>query len=424
MGLLIKNAVIVNSQALEQEAKDILLEQGVIKEISSSISQASHQVIDAQGKLVLPGLIDLHCHLREPGHEEKETIETGSRSAAKGGFTTICCMPNTQPAIDSAKIAEGILEQSRRLGLINVFPVGAVTRARLGKELTDMMELKQSGCVALSDDGTSVASTQLMRHALEYAQMAGLVIMQHCEDPTLSQGFMNEGKISTLLGLKATPEISETIIVARDIELARYLKTRIHFCHISSGRSIELIRLAKEQGVAVTAEACPHHFTLTETSVQGFDTSTKVNPPLKTKADVDAVKQALKEGILDCIATDHAPHIQEEKELEFDKAPVGMIGFETAFALTVTELVENKFIIWPQLVERMSSAPARIIGLLNKGSISKGKDADIIIVDPNKEWTFKKQDIVSKSKNSPFIGRKLKGVVDATICSGKLVYQA
>ncbi len=424
MGLLIKQAIVVRSSGMSSDVQDILIEKGLIQQIAPHIPSNGHKEIEAKGKYVLPGLIDLHSHLREPGHEEKETIETGSRSAAKGGFTSICCMPNTQPCIDHIKIVEGILKEAKRVGLVNVFPVGAITRGRMGKDLTDMLELKQAGCVALSDDGVSVASTQLMRHALEYAHMAGLVIMEHCEDPGLSSGVMNEGCVSTLLGLKAVPEISETIIVARDIELARYLKTRVHFCHISSQRSVDLIREAKKQGIHVTAEVCPHHFSLTQDDVLGFDTHTKVNPPLKTKDDLQAIKQGLKDGTIDAISTDHAPHAAEDKESDLDHAAFGMIGFETALGLSVTELIDQKILDWPGLVQKMCVNPARIIAQENKGVIEIGKEADVIIVDPNKEWVFKGEEIVSKSKNSPFIGRRLKGWVEATICGGKIVYQS
>jgi len=422
--LLIKNANIITSKGIAKECQDILIEKGIIEKILSKISEGDHKVIDAKGKLVLPGLIDLHCHLREPGQEHKETIESGSKSAAKGGFTTIFCMPNTKPVIDNAKIIEGILKEVKRVGLVNVIPVGAVTKGQNGEELTDIFELKEAGCLALSDDGKSVSNGQLMRHALEYAKMVNILVMEHCEDPTLSQGVMNEGSCSTFLGLKGIPDISESIIVSRDIELVRYLKTKIHFSHISSARSVELIRVAKAQGIEVTAEACPHHFSLTENAVESFDTNTKVNPPLKTQADVDAIKQGLKDGTIDCITTDHAPHTAEEKELEFDRAPVGMIGFETALGLAIKELVETKILTWGKLVERMAVSPARISGLTTKGEIVEGKDADIVIVDSDKVWVFDKSEIVSKSKNSPFIGKTLKGCVETTICGGKVSYQA
>ncbi len=423
--LLIKNAIIVNSKDIASKPQDILLENGRIAKIAPSISTKEAEIIDAKGKLVLPGLIDLHVHLRTPGQEHKETVETGSRAAAKGGFTSVFCMPNTNPVIDNASIVESIKKEAQCVGLVNVYPVGAVTKGQKCEELTDIWELAQAGCPAISDDGKAVHNSQLMRLALEYSKMAGVFIIQHCEDPCLShRGVMNEGLVSTTLGLKGWPEVAETIIVARDIELARYLKARVHFAHMSCGRSIELIRMAKAKGIPVTAEVCPHHFTLTDDLVRSFDTNYKVNPPLRTAADVAAMKEGLADGTIDCITTDHAPHAQEEKELEFDHAPFGMIGLETSLALTITELVEKKVLTFPQLVEKMSTAPARVGGLANKGEIREGLDADITIIDPKKEWVVRKEEFASKSHNSPFVGRTLKGFVETTICGGKITYQA
>jgi len=425
MSLIIKNAIIVNSDNISRQKQDILVEKGVIAKIAPAISQANAKTIDAKGKMVLPGLIDLHVHLREPGREDKETIETGSRAAAKGGFTTIMCMPNTKPVIDNAMVVEAIIEEANRVGLVNVVPVGAITKGQKDEELTDMYELKNSGCMALSDDGKSVQNTQLMRMAMEYAKMVGIVLIQHCEDPFLGRsGVMNEGFNSTLLGLKGDPGISETIIVARDIELAKYFNAHIHFAHISLKRSVELIRQAKKQGINVTAEACPHHFSLTDDAVKTYDPNFKVNPPLRAREDVKAIKEGIKDGTIDCIATDHAPHTLEDKEVGFDLAPFGIIGLETAVGLVVTELVDKKVISLDKVAEKMSAAPARIMGLKSKGEVSEGKDADLVIIDPDKEWEVRKEDIVSKSKNSPFIGMKLKGSVEATICGGKIVYQA
>lgn len=421
--MLIKNATIVNTDRMSKEAKDILIEGNQIKKIASSIPANGHSVIDAKGKLVMPGLIDLHVHLREPGREDKETVETGSRSAAKGGFTSIFCMPNTNPVIDNASIVEAIIKEAERVGLVNVYPIGAITKGQKNEELTDIFELKEAGCLALSDDGRAVNNSQLMRLAMEYSKMVGILLIQHCEDPCLSNhGVMNEGLTSTLLGLKGWPAVAETIIVARDIELARYLNGRVHFAHMSCRRSVELIRFAKSQGIAVSAEACPHHFTLTDDMAKSYDTNFKVSPPLRAGDDVAAIKEGLKDGTIDCITTDHAPHTPEEKELEFDHAPFGMIGLETAVGLTVSELVDKKVLSFPQMVEKMSAAPARITGLNNKGEIKEGKDADITIIDPKKEWVFKKEGIVSKSKNSPFIGRTLKGCVETTICGGRITY--
>ena len=424
MPRLIKNAVIVNADKVNKQPQEILIDQGTIVKIGKGISADGAKVIDAAGKLIMPGFIDMHVHLRQPGREDKETIETGSRAAAKGGFTTIMCMPNTDPVIDNAMIVEGILQEAKRVGLVHVIPVGAITKGQKGEELTDMFELKEAGCLALSDDGKTVANSQLMRLGLEYARMAGVLLIEHCQEPFLGgRGVMNEGNCSTLLGLKGDPGISETVIVARDIELANYLKTRIHLAHMSLKRSVELIRFAKGQGIQVTAEACPHHFTLTDEALKTFDTHTKVNPPLRTKEDVEAIKAALQDGTIDCISTDHAPHTQEEKEADFDHAPYGMIGLETAVGLTITELVAPGVISWPQMAERMSAAPVRIVGLKNKGEVKEGRDADITIIDPEKEWEVRREDFVSKSKNSPFVGRKLRGRVEMTICNGKVVFE-
>ncbi|MBF0595468.1 MAG: dihydroorotase [Candidatus Omnitrophica bacterium] len=423
MALLIKNARIVNAAGEDKETKDILIDGGKIVQIAPQIDREGATVVDAKGKKVLPGFIDLHVHLREPGREDKETIESGSRSAVKGGFTSIFCMPNTTPAIDTAQTVQYILDQARKVGLVNVYPVGAITKNRAGVEITEMMDLKRAGCLGVSDDGRGLMNSGLMRRALEYAKMAGLLVMQHCEDDNLSaKGMMNEGALSTLLGLKGDPFIAETVIIARDIEIARYLGTRVHFMHISSARSVDLIRRARAEGVKVTCEATPHHFTLTEEVVKSFDTSTKVNPPLRTRADVDAIKAGLKDGTIDCIATDHAPHTHEDKEVEYDGAPPGLIGLETAFALALKELVAGGVLTLPQLVDKMSASPARVMGLENKGDIAVGKDADLAIVDLGCEWKVTKEDTVSKSKNSPFMGWALKGRVTTTVCGGKLVY--
>jgi dihydroorotase len=424
MSILIKNAKIVNVDGESAKAQDILIRDGKIVEIGSSIKADGVETIDAAGKVVLPGFIDLHVHLREPGREDKETIETGSRAAAKGGFTSIFCMPNTTPAIDTAQVVQYILDQAKKVGLVNVYPVGAITKGREGKEITEMMDLKRAGCLGISDDGRGVMNAGLMRRALEYAKMAGLLVMQHCEDEHLSsKGVVNEGEISILLGLKGDPIIAETVIIARDIELTRYLGTRMHFMHVSSARSVDLIRRAKAEGVAVTCEATPHHFTLIEESTKTFDTSTKVNPPLRMPKDVEAIKAGLKDGTIDCIATDHAPHTHEDKEVEFDAAPPGLIGLETAFALGMQELVLKNVLTLSQLVDKMSASPARLMGLKEKGAVVVGKDADIAIVDLEREWTVTKEDTVSKSKNSPFMGWSLKGRVVTTICGGRVVYK-
>lgn len=424
MGLLIKNARVVNAGGESSAACDIWIDNGKILEMAPVLHRDGCQVIDAAGKKVLPGFVDLHVHLREPGREDKETIATGCRAAVKGGFTSIFCMPNTTPAIDTAQTVQYILDQAKKVGLVNVYPVGAITKGRQGVEITEMMDLRRAGCLGVSDDGRGLMNAGLMRRALEYAKMADLLVMQHCEDEHLSaKGVMNESSLSTLLGLKGDPIISETVFIARDIEIARYLGTRIHFMHISAARSVELVRRAKAEGIMVTCEATPHHFAITDELVKSFDTSTKVNPPLRAKADVDAIKAGLKDGTIDCIATDHAPHTHEDKEVDFDAAPPGIIGLETAFGLAMRELVMTGVLSLPQLVEKMSAAPARIMGLAGKGEIAVGKDADVVIVDSDRAWVVSKEDTFSKSKNSPFMGEKLKGRVLTTICGGKVVFQ-
>ena len=425
MGLLIKNAIIVNADKISDKPQDILCENGKIAQITSTIAPGSHEIIDAKGKKVLPGLIDIHTHLRQPGREDKETIETGSRAAVKGGFTSIMCMPNTNPVIDNAMVVEFIIREANRVGLCNVYPIGAITKGQQDGELTDMAELKASGCLAFSDDGKSVLNSRLFRLAMEYAKMLDVLIIEHCQDPLLTAGgVMNEGVVSTRIGLKGDPGIAETVTVARDIEIALYLNARVHLAHMSLKRSCDLIRFAKSQGIRVTAEACPHHFALTDEACSSFDTSTKVNPPLRSQEDVEAIKAAIADGTIDCIVTDHAPHTKEDKEVGFDGAPFGLIGLETSLALTITELVNPRIIDLPKMVDRMSTAPARIVGLTNKGEIKQGFDADITVIDPDREWTVTQEGFVSKSKNSPFIGRKLKGQVEYTVCNGKIVYHA
>ena len=425
MGLLIKNAVIINADKIWDKPQDILCEEGKISQIAATIAPGKHEIIDAAGKKILPGLIDIHTHLRQPGREDKETIETGSRAAVKGGFTSIMCMPNTNPIIDNAMVVEFIVREANRVGLCHVYPIGAITKGQQDGELTDMAELKASGCLAFSDDGKSVLNSRLFRLAMEYAKMLDVLIIEHCQDPLLTAGgVMNEGVVSTRLGLKGDPGIAETVTVARDIEIAHYLNARVHLAHMSLKRSCELIRFAKAQGIKVTAEACPHHFVLTDEACGTFDTFTKVNPPLRSKEDVEAIKEAIADGTIDCIVTDHAPHTKEDKEVGFDGAPFGLIGLETSLGLTITELVKPGIIDLPKMVDKMSSTPARIVGLANKGSIQTGYDADITIIDPQREWTVTREGFVSKSKNSPFVGRKLTGQVEYTICGGRIVYHA
>lgn len=424
MSLLITNAKVVNADGEASGLQDIFIDRCEIKEIGKNIAAGAKDILDVQGRVVFPGFIDLHAHLREPGYEDKETIGTGSYAAAKGGFTSVFCMPNTSPAIDNAQVVEAIIAEARRVGLVNVFPVGAITKGRSGSEMVDMCEMKEAGCLALSDDGVAVENSQVMLQAMKYAKMAGLLLMQHCEDSSLSgRGVMNEGFNSTLLGMKGDPVPSESVIVARDIELAHYLKTRIHLSHISSKRSCELIRFAKSQGIQVSAECTPHHLSLTDDAVKTFNADAKVNPPLRLQEDIDALKKALLDGTIDCIATDHAPHTREDKERGFDGAPPGISGFETAFGIVMGELFHRKVLTLAQVADKMAATPAKLIGLEKKGWVKEGFDADLTIVDPDEEWEVLKKDFLSKGKNSPFFGHTLKGRVQATVCNGKVSYK-
>lgn len=378
------------------------------------------EIYDASGKIVIPGLIDMHTHLREPGYEYKETIKTGCESAATGGFSSIACMANTNPVNDNQSVTEYILKKAKNEGCINVFPVGAVTKGLKGEVLTEMGELKEAGVIALSDDGNSIRNSEVMRRAMEYAQNFNLPIITHCEDPDLAKdGVMNEGYVSTCLGLKGIPHAAEEIMVARDILLSELTGCPLHIAHVTTARSIHLIREAKLRGVKVTAETAPHYFILTDESVRGFDTNTKVNPPLRTAEDVQAVKEGLKDGTIDMIATDHAPHSLLEKDVEFDYAAFGISGLETAFALSLRLYAEGVLSL-KELIEKFTINPARVFNL-KKGSLEVGRDADITIVDLEETWVVDVNQFKSKGKNSPFHGWKLKGRVVATFVSGKMV---
>ncbi|MCP4649492.1 MAG: dihydroorotase [PVC group bacterium] len=423
MSLLIKNGRVVDAKNKQDGVFDILVEGAKISKIAKNIVSKDDNVFDAKGMLVVPGLIDLHVHLREPGYEYKETILSGSQAAARGGFTSICCMPNTNPVIDNQGVVDFVFAESKKAGLVNVFPVGAITKGLKGEDLADIADMKESGVVALSDDGYEVASAALLRMAMEYASMFDLPIIAHCEDKELSSGgVMNEGYMSTVLGLKGIPRVAEITMVSRDIELARFTGTKLHIAHVSCKESVALIKKAKKEGVKVTSECCPHHFSLTEEAVEQYDTNTKVNPPLRTKEDVEAIKKGLKDGTIDCIATDHAPHSISEKDTEYDLAPFGIIGSETALGLVMTELVDKGILSIEQVVEKMALNPARVIGQ-DKGYLSEGGCADITIIDPKQEWVVEKDGFVSKSSNSPFIGKTLTGQVMATIVSGKIVFE-
>lgn len=423
MNILVKSGYIVDPGNKREGVFDILIEDGKVVKIEKDIKTEVDKLINAEGKYILPGLIDMHCHLREPGREDEETLLSGSLAGIKGGFTSLCCMPNTEPPIDNQGVVEYIHMENRKIDLINIYPVGAITKKREGKELTEIGELKKAGVVAISDDGNCIMNSEVMRRAMEYSKMFDLLIISHCEDTNLSYGgLMNEGYISNLLGLKGIPRQAEIIMVARDIELAYLTKTKLHLAHLSCRESVELVRRAKKEGIKITCETCPHYFSLTEENVLGYNTLCKVNPPLRTSEDVEAIKEALKDGTIDVIATDHAPHADFEKDIEFEQASFGMIGLETALSIAIKELVETKIISLSQLVEKMSFNPAKILNL-EKGSINIGEPAEFIIVDLNKNWKVEKEKIVSKSKNTPYLNWTLPGLVEYVFTKGKLVYR-
>ena len=425
MKILIKNGHVVDPVNKLDGEYDILIEDGKISSVAKGIKAAGAEVSDAAGKIVAPGLIDMHTHLREPGREDEETLLSASRAAVKGGFTAVCAMPNTTPPCDNQGVVGFIVGEGKRIGLCNIYVIGAITKGRKGEELSEMGELHDAGVVALSDDGDSVDNSEIMRLALEYASMLKLTVIGHCEDKQLSRdGVMNESFISTLLGLKGRPAVSEYTRISRDIELCGMTRGKLHVAHVSARRSVELIRDAKKRGINVTAETCPHYFTLTDEAVKtsGFDTNMKMNPPLRTADDRDAIRAGIKDGTIDCIATDHAPHTEDEKDREFDAAPFGIIGLETALSLAIMELIDTKTLTWSELIERMSSNPARILGL-NKGNLTVGADADIVIIDHQKKWLVTKEALESKSKNTPFLGKTLKGIAVMTITGGRVTYR-
>ncbi len=421
MSILIKNARLIDpSQGLDKKG-DILVDKGVIRSIGGKISQKAKVVIDADGKIAAPGLVDMHTHLREPGREDKETIKTGLLAAVTGGFTTVCAMPNTEPPCYTQAQARFLLEKATDAALANLLPIGTITRNREGKEMSEMGELKEAGCIAVSDDGSSVKDPALMRRAMEYASMVGLLVISHCEDTDLAaNGVMYEGYWSTMLGLAGIPAETESTIVERDITIAEMTGAKLHIAHISTAQSVEAVRRAKKRGVKVTAEVTPHHLSLTDENVRSFDTNLKVNPPLSSAEDVRALKKAVKDGTIDVISTDHAPHLESEKEREFNYAPFGMIGLETALSLAVMSLIDQEYLSWPELIEKMSTAPAKVLGY-NRGTLAEGSAADIVLIDPDRKWMYTKDKIRSKSTNSPFINKEMKARVTDVIVGGRLV---
>ncbi len=400
---------------------NVLLSDGRVAELTES-RPAADKVINASGKIVSPGLIDMHVHLREPGKENEETIASGSAAAVAGGFPSVACMSNTDPAVDNEASSEFVFLQAERAGLANIYPVGSVPKGRRGEELAEIGQLSRSGTVAFSDDGSPVSSADIMRRGLEYTKMFGKAIIEHCEDLALSgDGVMNEGTLSTILGLPGIPAASESGAVARDIILAELTGGKLHIAHVSTAGAVELIRTAKRQRLSVTAEATPHHFTLTDQCVKAYDPVYKMKPPLRTQADVDAVREGLRDGTIDAIASDHAPHSTEEKQLEFSLAPFGVIGMESLLPVAVTELID-RVLDWPELIAKLTCNPARILGI-DKGTLRPGADADVTIIDPHLTWTIDANRFRSKSRNCPFHGKQVRGRAIQTIVGGKTKYR-
>ncbi|MEG6522167.1 dihydroorotase [Desulfotomaculum sp. 1211_IL3151] len=421
MRYLIKGGIVVDPVSETLTPLDILVENGLIKEVGD-LNDPEAQIIAAEGKLVCPGFIDIHVHLREPGYEYKEDIASGTKAAAMGGFTAVACMPNTEPVADNAAVIGHILAKAAQASC-KVYPIGALTKGSQGKELTEMADLKDAGVVALSDDGMPVMNAEVMRRVMQYASMLDLTVISHCEDSNLSvQGQMHEGAVATMLGLKGIPSAAEEVMVARDILLAEYTGCRLHLAHISTEGSVRLVRQAKARGVAVTAEVAPHHFTLTEEAVQGFNTNAKVNPPLRSQADVAAVIEGLRDGTIDVIATDHAPHAYHEKDVEFQYAPNGLIGLETAVGLTFTKLIKTGILTIPQAVAKLTCNPYKVIGRAG-GRLVPGTAADITIIDPDLCEVVDPAKLVSKSKNTPFSRWKLTGMPILTMVQGRIMMQ-
>lgn len=426
MKLLIKNGKVIDPSQNIDKKMNILVDGEIIKEYPKNTTNLEKRndvkVIDASKLVVVPGLIDIHVHLREPGFEHKETIRTGTLSAAAGGFTSIACMPNTDPINDNASVTDYILLKARTEGVVNVLPIGAITKSEEGKELAEIGEMYKAGCVAISDDGVPVTNSNLMRRAMEYVRAFNIPVIVHAEDSYLSDdGVMNEGKTSTMLGLKGIPNASEEVMIARDIFLSELTGTDLHICHVSTEGSVRIIREAKKRGIKVTAEATPHHFLLTDEEVYNYNTNAKMNPPLRTSKDVKAIIKGLKDGTIDVIATDHAPHSEDEKNVEFDIAPFGIVGLETALPLSL-KLVDDKVLTMNQVIEKLTVIPAKIVNS-EKGTLKKNMVADITIFDPKEEYLIDKDNFYSKGKNTPFQNWKVRGKVKYTIVSGKIVYK-
>lgn len=423
MTILLKNGNVIDYASRLNQKMDILIEDKKIKKIEKQINEVADNTIDCTGLMVIPGMIDMHCHLRQPGFEHKETIETGSKSAVKGGFTTICPMPNTKPTPDSAIILKEIINESERVNLCNVLPYSSVTKGEKGEELVDFNEMKQAGAIAFSDDGMPVVNSNIMRQAMIKADEEGTFVASHCEEKSVAKGAINAGEVAKKLGVEGVLPEAEEIMAAREIVISETNKIRGHICHISTKTSVAMIRDAKKRGVKITCETCPHYYSFTVKEVLESGTNAKMNPPLREEEDRLAIIKGLQDGTIDAIITDHAPHAEEEKKKPLSEAPNGIIGFETALAASITNLIEPKHIGYLDLVRLTSYTPAQLLNLKTKGQLKQGYDADITIFDPNMEYVYEKQSIVSKSKNTPFIGKKLKGKVMYTIVGGRIVYE-
>ncbi len=423
MKILIKNGHVIDPANGRNGIMDVFIDKGIISEVGHDLELdgLEMEIIDAAGKVVVPGLVDMHCHLREPGFEYKEDIESGTRSAVAGGITSVACMPNTKPVTDNAGIITYIKARAKEAGYANVYPIGAVSKGLEGKELAEIGEMKFAGAVALSDDGRPVTESGLMRRAMEYAKMFDLKVISHCEDISLADdGYMNEGAVASEMGLRGISRAAEEVMVARDIIIAEAIDAPVHIAHVSTRGSVELVRQAKKRGVAVTCETCPHYFSLTDKACEGFNTNAKMNPPLRTDDDVAAIKEGLKDGTIDCIVTDHAPHHIDEKNCEFGYALNGIVGFETSLGLGIRYLVNEGVLTLEELIRKMSLNPSKILGI-SKGTLGEGKAADVTIFDPEKEWTVDISKLQSKSKNSPYDGFMLYGKPEYVIVGGNLV---
>lgn len=424
MKTLLKNGTVLDYASNTNEVMDILINDLMIEKVGKDLEVQADKIIDCTGLSIMPGMIDVHCHLREPGFEYKETIDTGSRSAVKGGFTSICPMPNTKPTPDSAFVLQKIIDEAKRVNLCNVFPYSSVTKGELGEELVDFEEQKNAGAIAFSDDGIPVVNSRIMRQGIINADKLGTFVASHCEEKSVAAGAINAGEVADKLGVEGVLPESEEIMAAREIVISETNNVRAHICHISTKTSVNMIRDAKKRGVKITCETCPHYYSFTQDEVLVSGTNAKMNPPLRTEVDRQAIIQGLKDGTIDAIITDHAPHSEEEKARELSKAPNGIIGFETALAATITNLVKPGHIGYLDMVRLMSYSPARLLKLNDRGEIKEGMIADLTVFDPDVEYVYERESIVSKSKNTPFIGKKLTGLVKYTIVGGEIKYQA